>query len=136
MTQLGSSAEAEAPPRFIGAPGRDTILLVDDDAGVRVLFGIMLRRSGYDVLEADGGHAALALFERHGSRISLLIADVVMPGLGGPALAARIKDMNPELPVLFITGYMHPEGIRASDLVMHKPFAPSLLAAKVKEILQ
>lgn len=136
MTQLWSAPSEGAPPRFLVSGGRDTILLVDDDPGVRVLFGIILRRSGYDVLEADSGSAALELFELHASRIGLLISDVVMPDLGGPALAARLKDRNPGLPVIFITGYMNPAGIVEGDVVMQKPFSPAMLAAKVKEILE
>jgi two-component system, cell cycle sensor histidine kinase and response regulator CckA len=135
MTEL-SSAPTEGSPKFVDSGGRDTILLVDDDPGVRVLFGIVLRRSGYDVLEADGGNAALALFERHASKIGLLISDVVMPDLAGPALASRIKERNPALPVIFITGYMNPAGIVEGDVVMQKPFSPATLAAKVREILQ
>jgi two-component system, cell cycle sensor histidine kinase and response regulator CckA len=136
MTQLSSAPSEGAPSQFFVSGGRETILLVDDDPGVRVLFGIILRRSGYDVLEADSGSSALALFELHGSRIALLISDVVMPHLGGPALAAKIKNRNPDLPVIFITGYTNPAGIVEGDVVMQKPFSPATLAAKVKEILQ
>lgn len=83
---------------------KHTILLVDDEATVRTLVGIMLERSGYDVLAAEDGHAAMALLqERHD--IDLVIADYRMPGMDGLALVRRIKERSPDLPVVMMTGY-------------------------------
>ena len=85
--------------------GAALILLVDDEAGVRRLAERALAAAGWSVLVADSGDAAVALIERERPRIGLLISDVVMPGLDGPALARILRQTWPELPVLFMSGY-------------------------------
>jgi two-component system, cell cycle sensor histidine kinase and response regulator CckA len=112
-----------------------TILLADDDNGVRSLLATTLRSRGYEVIEASGGLPALELFGEHHTRIRLLITDVVMPDLRGPALATKVRQLQPRLPVLFITGYTDRNDIHADDLLMHKPFTPNALATAVKDIL-
>lgn len=112
-----------------------SILLVDDDHGVRVLLATTLRGRGYSVVEASSGTEALTLFDQHWSTIKLLITDVVMPDLRGPALAARLREHQPSLPVLFITGYNDRRDIGADDLLMHKPFTPHALANAVKNLI-
>lgn len=115
--------------------GNATILLVDDDNGVRSLLATTLRRHGYDVLEAADGIEALEVFGANHNRIRLLITDVVMPVLRGPALAMRIRELQPRMPVLFITGYTDRSDIQPDDLLMHKPFTPNALASAVKDLI-
>ena len=86
-------------------PGRETILLVEDEDSVRVIVGAVLRRHGYRVLEAAGPREACDIFAAHGPVIDLLLTDVVMPDMNGPALAQRLVALRPQLRVLFISGY-------------------------------
>lgn len=118
-----------------GTTGGPSVLLVDDDHGVRILLATTLRGRGYQVVEASSGIEALALFDEHRQTIRLLITDVVMPDLRGPALAAKIRQAQPALPVLFITGYNDRRDIGADDLLMHKPFTPHALANAVKSLI-
>lgn len=111
------------------------VLVVDDDDGVRTLSAHVLRSRGYRVVEAANGTDALQAFDTLGAGIDLLITDVVMPDIRGPALAARLREVRPELPVLFISGYQPPGGLPAQAVLLAKPVTPIELAAKVKELL-
>ena len=86
-------------------PSQPTILLVDDDPAVRDFCGEILRSRGYSVLTAQSGMEALSVSRDYPGQIHLLISDVVMPGMTGPAMAERLRCERPGLPVLFITGY-------------------------------
>jgi DNA-binding NtrC family response regulator len=81
-----------------------TILLVDDDDGVRKCVGDMLKRSGYEVLAAEDGAAALKAL-RENAAVDLVIADRRMPGMDGLTLVRRIKEHTPDLPIVIMTGY-------------------------------
>jgi CheY-like chemotaxis protein len=120
--------------------GSETILLVDDEDGVRKLCSSVLQSYGYTVLEAAGGAEGLAAYERNSGRVDLLLTDVVMPHMQGPELARRVTALHPEIRVLFMSGYPQPmlgdggileEGI----LLVEKPFTEPVLLAKVEEAL-
>jgi two-component system response regulator (stage 0 sporulation protein F) len=81
-----------------------TILLVDDDSGVRKSVGDMLERSGYGVLKAEDGGSAMTVLQARDD-IDLVIADYRMPGMDGLLLLRRIKERDPDLPVILMTGY-------------------------------
>jgi PAS domain S-box-containing protein len=118
--------------------GRETILLVEDEDAVRAIASAVLRRHGYQVLEAATPRIALELFERNGSAIRLLLTDVVMPELSGPALAQRLITARPELRVLFISGYADVASLDTGNPNINflpKPFQASKLATKVREAL-
>jgi len=83
---------------------RKTVLVVDDEPEIRKLVGAMVGGFGYNVLTADSGEHALTLYKHHGP-IELLITDVVAPGMSGPMLADKLTELQPELKVLFISGY-------------------------------
>jgi response regulator RpfG family c-di-GMP phosphodiesterase len=83
---------------------RGTVLLVDDEAGIRALGKRVLEDIGYDVIEASDGQTALALASQHEGRLDLLISDVVMPDISGADLLAKISITRPGLRVLFISG--------------------------------
>ena len=112
--------------------GGETILLVEDDADVRAYAAEQLRALGYAVVEAASGEDALERLDALPPR-SLLLTDVVMPGLGGLALASAALTRRPELRILFTTGYA--EGIGLGDAVLPKPFDGRALAAKVRSVL-
>ncbi len=129
----------EAPPPIADLGGCETILLVEDDAAVRATVVSILRKAGYTLLEADGAEAALAL-DAAGRDYALLITDMVMPGIGGRALADRLRARRPALPVLFISGYtgeaVAPQTLeRPGVALLEKPFPPAALLQRVRGLL-
>jgi two-component system cell cycle sensor histidine kinase/response regulator CckA len=136
------AAARPVPPPAAGdaAGGSETILLAEDEPGVRGLLRAILEMNGYRVLEATNGIDALALLEQHTGPVHLLIADRVMPGLGGRELAERIAARYPEMKVLYISGYAGPEVVRSGLLetdatFLQKPFTPEQLARTVRQVL-
>jgi two-component system, cell cycle sensor histidine kinase and response regulator CckA len=120
--------------------GSETILLVEDEEMVRNLVRYILQQEGYSVLEAVNGVKALELSEAHQGPIHLLVADVIMPQMGGPELARRLWESRPNLPVLFLSGYAGgplPPNLRAETggNYLQKPFTPRALSRKVRELL-
>jgi PAS domain S-box-containing protein len=126
----------------LGAPpaGTETILLAEDDGGVRALTRHVLTGRGYSVLEAADGNEALRIAEGHRGPIHLLVTDVVMPGRGGRQVAERLLDLYPEAKVLFLSGYTDDTVCRHGVLqeevhFLRKPFSPLALTCKVREVL-
>jgi CheY-like chemotaxis protein len=119
--------------------GTETILLAEDEELVRVLAKGVLERLGYRVIEAAHGGAALLLCERHPGEVHLLISDLVMPEMSGRDLAERLGRIRPEMRVLYMSGYtdnaIHNDLWDQGANFMQKPFLPSELASKVREIL-
>ena len=113
------------------------ILLVDDDPDVRAVAAAMLRDAGHTVIEADSGGAALERLDAEASRIDLLIADLAMPGMSGFELARAARHERPDLPVLFVTGFVDMARSEESrhEAVLQKPFRAEELTAKVAEVL-
>ena len=122
-------------------PGPETILLVDDDPTVRNLAANALRRNEFTVYEAGGGPEAMRVLSEIPQTVHLLITDVVMQGMSGRELAARLQADFPQMRVLFITGWSEdPElknkGKKGSVPLLLKPFQMDTLVAKVREILE
>ena len=120
--------------------GTETILLVEDEAVVRALSREVLEDSGYKVLEAADVDRALHLSGEYKGKIHLLVTDVVMPGIAGPALAERIVKRFPEIKVLFVSGYTDDAVVKYGVLhdevnFLQKPFSPDALANKVRDVL-
>ncbi|AWK84819.1 hybrid sensor histidine kinase/response regulator [Azospirillum thermophilum] len=120
--------------------GTGTILLVEDEDAVRVFSARALRNKGYQVLEAKNGEAALQQIESNGSRIDLLITDVVMPQMDGPTLARHVRRLRPDMRVIFISGYAEDrlgdiDGVEVAHF-LPKPFSLKQLASKVKEVIR
>ncbi len=124
---------------YHAARGGETILLVDDEAGVLNTTALILRRKGYNVLTASNGVAAIMVSESHNGPIDLLLSDVVMPYLSGLELAERLTPYHPSMKVLFMTGYMErgvwTEGKWNSNLFLRKPFTVSCLLERVRAVL-
>jgi DNA-binding NtrC family response regulator len=116
-----------------------TILLVDDEAPVRTVVAIMLRRAGYDVVEAESGKNALRRFREHDSPIHILVSDIDMPGILGPALAQYLIGEQPELLVLFISGCVEslPAAARHHHRIafLEKPFRAAELIATLQGLV-
>jgi len=99
------SPGAAGPESGEAAKGAGTVLLVEDESAVRALAHDFLRVLGYEVIEADCGEKALALFELHAGTIRAVVSDVVMPGMSGVDLARRLVTMKPGLKILLVSGY-------------------------------
>jgi two-component system cell cycle sensor histidine kinase/response regulator CckA len=130
---------AEAKPRA-DLTGQGTILLVEDEEGLRSLNARGLRSRGYSVIEASNGIEALEALEERDGAIDLVVSDVVMPEMDGPTLLREMRTRNPNLKIIFVSGYAEeafdkslPENEQFAFLP--KPFALSALVAKVKETM-
>jgi PAS domain S-box-containing protein len=121
--------------------GRETILLVEDEDAVRGAVRRMLARRGYRVLEAFDAHEAIRIFKQHGEPIDLLVTDVVMPSMSGKDLVEQLFELQPELRVLFVSGYADEDGINAIVAregveLLQKPFTEAALVDKVRTLLE
>ena len=130
----------EGPHPLSRLRGTETILLTEDDEQVRELASEALTASGYNVLVAETPQAAISICRGRAQDVDLLLTDVVMPGIGGRELAIQIASMRPEIKVLYMSGYtpqaiLHHGELDASTFFIQKPFTPSSLAAKVREVL-
>ncbi len=140
MTEIPLNAvsqEIKAAPDFRGS---ETILVVDDEPLVRTLASNILRRNGYQVIEAGNGEEALRVIEDCSVPISLVISDVVMPLMGGLELKRRLRDILPSAEVLMVSGYSEdysdePELSSDQAHFLQKPFTANTLLARIKEIL-
>ena len=121
--------------------GTGTVLLVEDEVAVREFVQRALVERGYTVLPASSGSEALAVARAHGSRIDLVLTDIVMPGMGGSQLVQQLRDEQLTAPVLYMTGYTDDEIIRrgvvqSKMLVLQKPFTGAELIAAVQKVLR
>jgi CheY-like chemotaxis protein len=120
--------------------GSGTVLVVEDEDGVRMLIHAVLKQAGYTVLEARSGAEALLLCEKYNKPIHLVITDVVMPQMGGRELADRLAIAHPEIKLLFMSGYtdnaiVQQGALDADTPFLQKPFTPAALGGKVRSIL-
>lgn len=119
----------------------ETILLVEDEAGLREVAAELLRELGYTVMEAATPAEALDCCERHDGRIDLLLTDVVLPKMNGKELAARVRALRPDIAVLFSSGYTaelvaHRGVLEPAIEFLEKPFSLDTLATKVRASLR
>lgn len=142
LPRLDSAVELreDAPAPAAPLTGTETILVVEDEDQVRSLVRQVLQASGYTVLEAHRGDAALSISNSYDGPIDLLVTDVVMPGMSGREVAQRLETLRPGLPVLYISGYtdhaiVHHGVLEAGITWLQKPFTPIALARKVREML-
>ena len=116
-----------------------TVLLVEDDASVRLLIGEILSELGYHTIEASDARVAINLLE-NGEQIDMMISVVGLPGMNGRLLAEVARTLYPSMPILFVTGYAENAAVRADFLgsnmaMITKPFQVEVLAAKIGELL-
>jgi signal transduction histidine kinase len=133
-----------ATRRFASSPGTarasETILLAEDEHQVRTVIRAILTRAGYTVIEASNGDDALRLAQNATVPIHLLLTDVVMPGMGGRALAERVSEVLPGLKVLYMSGYtddaiVHHGVLEAGLAFYQKPVTPHALLRRVRDVL-
>ena len=119
--------------------GAESILVVDDEPGVRKLLARILRTRGYTVHEAQDGASALAFLEGSAGTIQLVVSDIVMPGMSGTKLADEIHSRWPTLKLMFVSGYPQDaalqSGAAAGVPVLGKPFTPARIASMVRDLL-
>jgi two-component system cell cycle sensor histidine kinase/response regulator CckA len=129
---------ARISPTQVG--GSETVLLVEDEESVRQLVRETLELKGYKVLEADNGDAALQIVSGYADKIDMLITDVVMPGMSGRELSARMCASYPQTKVLYLSGYtedaiVHEGALDPGTAFLQKPFTLQMLSRKVREVL-
>jgi CheY-like chemotaxis protein len=132
--------EPEPQPVPEPEPLRETILVVDDEAGIRGLMRKILRREHYQVLEASSAEEALQMAAAHAGPIHMLLTDVMLPGMLGPELARKMYALDSSLKVLYISGYTQDEAVRTGEYppgarFLAKPFTLGALLGKVRESL-
>jgi two-component system cell cycle sensor histidine kinase/response regulator CckA len=126
----------ETPP----AKGTETLLLVEDECAVRELVRGVLESAGYTVLEAAGGEEAIRMAAAHRRPIDLLLTDVVMPKMGGRDVAKAVEKMDPDIRVVYMSGYaekaiVHQGILEPGAVLLQKPFTPDGLVRKIREVL-
>jgi CheY-like chemotaxis protein len=124
-----------------GLPGASTVLLVEDEDGVRRLMHRLLEREGYQLLSARNAEDAGQIAGVYQGEIHLLVTDVVMPGMSGPQLADRLKSQHPSMKVLFVSGYRHDaldqKGLLDPGVqILSKPFASAQFLRQVQMLLK
>ncbi len=135
-----SQQEALEKPVTADLTGNGTILLVEDETPVRLFSSHALTNKGYTVLEASSGDVALNIIEEQGEKINVIITDVIMPGMNGPAMIEQIAEKYPHIRVIFISGYaedifIKTYGTERKFNFLPKPFTLKQLASKVKEVM-
>jgi two-component system, cell cycle sensor histidine kinase and response regulator CckA len=115
----------------------ETILLVEDEAFVREVTCQVLRAAGYQVLTASNAAEALQLYDQRSDEVELLLTDVVLAGESGRALAYRLRQQNPELNILLVTGYAEQMGLQEAMCkeILAKPFSTGTLLHRVRQLL-
>ena len=141
LPRVADTTAPAAPATATRSPrGTETVLLAEDDEGVRFVGEDSLRRLGYTVLSARSGEEALRVSAAHAGPIAILVSDIVMPGISGPDLYARLVATRPQMKLLFLSGYAPDAAVRHGILdpavaLLEKPFGPDALARKVRAVL-
>ena len=131
----------QAPASPAGSPrGSEKILLVEDEDAVRGVASRVLRNQGYTVIQARNGEEALKQLEELGGAVDLILTDVIMPDLGGPALAEQLRSRWPNVKLIYMSGYaqddkLQPELQELEGSFLQKPFSTENLVLKVREVL-
>lgn len=117
------------------------VLVVDDEADIRKLVGAMVGQFGYHAVTADSGEHALTLYKHQNQPLALLITDVVAPGMSGPMLADKLSALQPDLKVLYISGYDNTHVVQKyvvekGHALLPKPFTADELRSKIGELLR
>ena len=128
------------PPDFEGLSGSETILVVEDDKGLRELVRKLLMNQGYRVLESENGEKAIELVRSFKDTIHLLISDVVMPKISGSSLARILHPLKPDMKTIFMSGYTDEAMLRHGKETgfsnfLQKPFSPEDLLTIVRNVL-
>ncbi len=141
VTEKTYAAQRRIVNSSISPQGKETVLLAEDEPLLRSMVATVLRGRGYEVLETANGEEALGMVQKHGGEgIELLLTDVVMPQMGGLELAKKLHATNPNIKVLFTSGYagdslFELDALPTGTEFLPKPYMPETLAVKVREVL-
>lgn len=140
VVETAEPARQSDSGNVLAAREGETILLVEDATPLREVTREFLENSGYRVLEASNGNAALGVADAHEAAISAVITDVVMPGMNGPILAERLRSARPQTKVLYVSGYADEAVLRqgvspAGDNFIRKPYSQNQLTSKLRQML-
>ncbi len=135
------TSEVPSEPAAVEPQPAPTILVVEDEAGIRALVRKILKREGYEVLEAGSAEDALACAAAQSSPIQLLLTDVMLPGMNGRELAERMREATPDVKVLYVSGYTDDDDVLAAKFppgahFLQKPFTLSALVTKVRQAME
>jgi len=140
LPSVEKSVPAPLSPQPAVAPkGCGTVLLVEDEPALRMLAGESLKRMGYSVLQAGNGLEALKVADLHPHRIDIVVTDIVMPRMGGPAMVENLRQKRDEFGVIYMSGYtetavLENAQIGSDAILLNKPFSTELLAHKIAEL--
>jgi PAS domain S-box-containing protein len=139
-SEKGGTPEKSQEPGEAIPGGFETILLVEDNDQVRRMTGSILKKRGYHILQAENGKKALSLLNRHGTPVHLLLTDVVMPEMNGKDLYIEASKIQPDIRVLYMSGYTDDviahRGVLDQDIdFIQKPFSVRGLTTKVRDVL-
>ena len=140
LPRIDESPKAADKKEMTAVKGKnETVLFVEDDDMVRNMVSAVLKQYGYNVIEAENGSVAITHCERE-QKIDLMITDVVMPGKSGPELVRQISTLQPDMKILYVSGYtdeaiVHHGVLDENTPFLQKPFTPQKLALKVQELL-
>jgi signal transduction histidine kinase len=145
-SQHSDTAEPVAPPVPVAPPAppppppAQTVLLVEDESGIRALVRKILRRQGYEVIEAESGEQALDLSRQYSGKIDLIVTDLMLPKIGGRELVGELQKEGHTMKVLYVSGYTDDPAVYAEQLppgtaYLQKPFTLGSLLDKVKDVL-
>jgi two-component system cell cycle sensor histidine kinase/response regulator CckA len=114
-----------------------TVLVVDDEPTLRKLMQLVLEREGFRVLTAQNGYDAMDVSKSHVGAIDVLVSDVMMPGMDGPTLVDELRETDPNLPVLFVTGSWERVPVHRDEPfpIIEKPFSPGNLVLTIRKLL-
>ena len=140
VTAEGTAEEAKEAASPSSGRGSETVLLAEDEDGVRTLVSGMLRMRGYTVLEARNGLEALQIVERAQARVDVVLTDVIMPNLSGRELADRLATRMPDVPVIYMSGYTNETIVQYGVLdsgrpFLQKPFSAAALTQLIRHVL-
>ena len=143
LPRIEESAEPlpRTTPEIIFAKGTETVLVVEDEENLRRVTVELLESEGYRVLAAEDGPSAIAISQGHREMIHVLLTDIVLPSMSGNALAGRIKEVRPDLKVLYMSGYTgnlvaHPGILDLGSAFIQKPFTKHSLMSELRRILE
>lgn len=140
MTDAAPSPTPRRTGTEAAAPARPTILVVDDEPGVRVMVARMLSLSGYSVVSAQSGEEALSIAQEYAAPLDLLLTDVRMPGMSGPELVEALQKLRPGIRVMYMSAFSRdvlPPGVQDSDVpFLTKPFTMRTLGLSIVQTLR